>query len=466
MFKQATKDIASELDPYGMLVPVPGANDSFKFELLYLVKKVVSLWPWKPVKYLPTGVKLEQVLVKGDTVDIGQISRSVGTISSTSSRHVEFEGKVCVSAVETDGKAGITINRSLASTCIEKLEVSLDELMNSLPRIRFDMSHWLVKKLRKQKVDGLCLVIESIRAKNQLKLQETQSADGSMKFSAQATAKIGADINGRFQREIMVDEGTVLAFKVYELCISEDGRLCGAATPTKKKLSFIEYDGTVFLFKRIRGTVFSCLDFGSLKAYIKKQLNEFDNLDKITRVRIWTPLSELLLHREALAVLEHMLEDSSVGDDGEPSPLDSLGDKEKQPIQKLLEFLGIPSNDAGDNYNLVKSIKLFVCALNDLDEQTVTKICSLDKDVHKQQLQMVDTILEQGLYSTCTLEQNWTNELTGDGLRLGKDLLTSCGLNISDDTKPGLNFALLTSQKPRLLALYVTLCGVESLGPW
>ncbi|RXM96407.1 Non-syndromic hearing impairment protein 5-like [Acipenser ruthenus] len=72
MFKQATKDIASELDPYGMLVPVPGANDSFKFELLYLVKKVVSLWPWKPVKYLPTGVKLEQVLVKGDTVDIGE----------------------------------------------------------------------------------------------------------------------------------------------------------------------------------------------------------------------------------------------------------------------------------------------------------------------------------------------------------------------------------------------------------
>lgn len=459
MFKQATKDIASELDPYGMLVPVPGANDSFKFELLYLVKKVVSLWPWKPVKYLPTGVKLEQVLVKGDTVDIGQISRPVGTISSTSSRHAALEGKVCVCAVETDGKAGITINRSLASTNIEKVEVSLDELMNSLPRIRFDMSHWLVKKLRKQKVDGLCLVIESIRAKNQLKLQETQSADGSMKFSAQATAKMGANINGRFQREIMVDEGTVLAFKVYELCISEDGRLCGAATPTKKKLSFIEYDGMVDIKAEFP-------DFGSLKAYIKKQLNEFDNLDKITRVRIWTPLSELLLHCEALAVLEHMLEDSSVGDDGEPSPLDSLGDKEKQPIQKLLEFLGIPSNDAGDNYNLVKSINLFVCALNDLDEQTVTKICNLDKDVHKQQLQMVDSILEQGLYSTCTLEQDWTNELTGDGLRLGKDLLTSCGLNISDDTKPGLNFALLTSQKPRLLALYVTLYGVESLGPW
>ncbi|XP_041082146.1 uncharacterized protein LOC121298896 isoform X2 [Polyodon spathula] len=342
----------------------------------------------------------------------------------------------------------------MASVCIEKLEVSLDELMNSLHRKRFDMSHWLIKKLRKQKVDGLCLVIESIRAKNQLKLQETQSADGSMKFRAQTTVKMGTNISGT--REIMVDEGTILAFKVYELCISEDGRLCGAATPTKKKWPFIEHDGMADIKAEFS-------DFGSLKAYIKKQFNEFDNLDKIARVQIWTRLSELLLHREALAVLEHILEDSS---DGEPSPLDSLGDKEKQPIQKLLEFLGIPSNDADDRCKLVKSISLFVSALNALDEQTVTKICTLDEEVHKQQLQLVESILDPGLYSTCTLEQDWTNELTGDGLVLGKDLLISCGLNINDDTKPGLNFALLTSQKSRLLDLYVTLCGVESLVPW
>lgn len=70
MFAKSTKNLLSEIDPEGSLVPVSRLNDSDSLVPLGLVIKRNRYWFWQKPKYLPSDFKLSDVLV-GDPINPG-----------------------------------------------------------------------------------------------------------------------------------------------------------------------------------------------------------------------------------------------------------------------------------------------------------------------------------------------------------------------------------------------------------
>ncbi|KAL0172652.1 hypothetical protein M9458_032963, partial [Cirrhinus mrigala] len=68
MFAKATKNLLSEIDTDGSLIPVSRLNDSDGLAPLAVVIKRNRYWFWQWPKYLPSDFKLSDVLV-GDPIE-------------------------------------------------------------------------------------------------------------------------------------------------------------------------------------------------------------------------------------------------------------------------------------------------------------------------------------------------------------------------------------------------------------
>ncbi|XP_039614245.1 uncharacterized protein LOC120532376 isoform X2 [Polypterus senegalus] len=437
MFKKATKKIAYELDPTGMLIPVQSSNMSSKFKLLYLVKKVVSIWPWKPMKYVPTGVKLDKVLKEGDTRSIGQETNTKVTVSTSSVDEGKLRGTITTGICETDGKAKVSLLRSIGSTSLEAVEISLDDLMKTLERSKFDMSHWLIKKLQKDKVDGVGIVIQAVRTTNPLEVQMLTSARGSLKFYAEPLTQVSTAFSVNYEHKLTVEEGTILAFRVYELNIQHDGTL---------NIHIPEDNVT---------------DFKSLKSHMGKNFSEFTLIDKTTKTHLWKFLSKLLPSTEALSLLYQMLEINQPEYENELLATEALSEDMKQTFKDLEEFLGISASDEDNPNELVRTLMIFVGVADDLDDLIMKYICRINKEARKQKLQLVETILEQ----VCSENETSTFTLPEDSFAENEEFLTLCGIEECEDMPTGNHFVVIPSQKPILLSMYVMMYGLESLDP-
>ncbi|XP_051786004.1 uncharacterized protein LOC114654916 isoform X2 [Erpetoichthys calabaricus] len=437
MFKKATKKIAYELDPTGMLIPVQSSNISSKFKLLYLVKKVVSIWPWKPMAYVPTGVNLDKVLKEGDTRNIGQETNTKVTVSTSSIDEGKLRGTITTGIWETDGKATVSLLRSIGSTSLEAVEVSLDDLMKTLERSKFDMSHWLIKKLQMDKVDGVGIVIQEVRTTNPLEVQMLTSARGSLKFHAQPLAQVSTAFSVDYEHKLTVEEGTILAFRVYELNI--------------------QYDGTL----NIHIPEDNVTDFKSLKSQMGKYFREFTLIDKTTKTHLWKFLSKLLPSTEALSLLFQMLEFNQPESENELLATEALNEDMKQTFKDLEEFLGISASDEDNPNELVRTLMIFVGVADDLDDLIMKYICRINKEARKQKLQLVETILEQ----VCSENETSTFTLPEGSFAEDEEFLTLCGIEKCEDMPTGNHFVVIPSQKPILLSMYVMIYGLESLDP-
>lgn len=70
MFAKATKNLVSEIDADGSLIPVSRLNDSDGLAPLALVIKRNRYWFWQWPKYLTSDFKLNDVLV-GEPINPG-----------------------------------------------------------------------------------------------------------------------------------------------------------------------------------------------------------------------------------------------------------------------------------------------------------------------------------------------------------------------------------------------------------
>ncbi|GCB74789.1 hypothetical protein scyTo_0003881, partial [Scyliorhinus torazame] len=97
LFRNATQNIAKELDPYGSLIPATILCDAEKYKLLHLVLvKKGFLWFTKD-KYFPTPVTLTDILTDGKDLDFELQSSPVGRYGKDA---------------QISGSAGVAVNVS------------------------------------------------------------------------------------------------------------------------------------------------------------------------------------------------------------------------------------------------------------------------------------------------------------------------------------------------------------------
>ncbi|MGH0176922.1 UNVERIFIED_CONTAM: hypothetical protein FKN15_021441 [Acipenser sinensis] len=273
---------------------------------------------------------------------------------------------------------------------------------------KFDMNHWGLKHLKNQKV---CVVVQCVRVKDEMKLIKTSSSKGSLKVKPWKATKMAVKAAGGGTRELLFQKDTVLACKAYGLSISSSGDFC-VLLQAIRSLSQ-EEPGRLFrltdqpclqmavkaaggstrelLFQK--DTVLACKAYGlsisssgdflqscyMVQAALENELREFSVLDQAERNEVLSLLSELLPYREALEALDS-----------------------------------------------------FVCAV--LGQMEHTLMCT----------------------------SNWIENYTEGSLSLVRELLASCGFNMCDE-EPYLKFKDSSEQKPVLCALYAALWAISSL---
>lgn len=462
-FCKVAHEFAMELDPTGELLPVSGVMNSSDFRPLYLVKRVEHNWPmsmWKPTKFFPTSVNLNMVLVDGDNFKIAQKETPLITLSDCSHVDGSVTAEVPDGVVNAGAHASHSHSRTVETTCLEKVEVCPDELMKKLQKSKFDMNHWGLKHLKNQKV---CVVVQCVRVKDEMKLIKTSSSKGSLKVKPWKATKMAVKAAGGGTRELLFQKDTVLACKAYGLSISSSGDFRYASRPGEKYLpTFVEDELQMQMCE-----VQSCY---MVQAALENELREFSVLDQAERNEVLSLLSELLPYREALEALDSFVEAALWGDADRLS-VDSLAEGVRQPVQRVLDYLEFSVPDRSSHaecsdpqpcsHKLFGPLMFLICMLKELSENTVNQIFGLDSEECTKQLYLVCAVLGQ-MEHTLMCTSNWIENYTEGSLSLVRELLTSCGFNMCDE-EPYLKFKDSSEQKPVLCALYAALWAISSL---
>ncbi|KAK1159046.1 hypothetical protein AOXY_G22920 [Acipenser oxyrinchus oxyrinchus] len=465
-FCKVAHEFVMELDPTGELLPVSSVLNSPEFSPLYLVKRVEHSWPmsmWKPAKYFSTSLNLSMVLVDGDNFKIAQKETPLLTFSDCSHVDGSVTAEVPLGVVNTEALASHTNSRTVEKTCLEKVEVCPDELMKKLQNSKFDMNHWKLKDLKNQKV---CVVVQSVRVKDEMKLIKASSSAGSLTVKPWKAIEVGVKVAGETTRELLFQKDTVLACKAYGLSISRSGDFCYASRPGERYLpTFVQgmYQTSLETYN---------LSCSTVQAALENELRGFSVLDQAERNEVLSLLSELLPYREALEELDSFVEAALWGD-ADGLSVDSLAVGVRQPVQRVLDYLEFSVPDRSSHaecsdpqpcsHKLFGPLMFLICMLKELSENTVNRIFGLDSEECKKQLDLVSTVLGQMEHTLrYRSDSNEIENYTEGSLSLVRELLASCGFNMCDE-EPFLKFKDSSEQKPGLCALYATLWAINSL---
>nr|XP_015217594.1 PREDICTED: uncharacterized protein LOC107079267 isoform X2 [Lepisosteus oculatus] len=454
LFKKLTKDIVKELDPHGHLHPVQSVYEAQKLEVLSLVKKKVETkWLFLNVKrFTFTGIKLESLLSHGDTVDFGKTTNKLGSVKMKQEGTIDVKAPVRSSVV--DGEAGVTVvsRSSAGSTAMEVEAVNINDLQTKLQERKFNTNHWLIKKPKDHKLSRLYVITEILKTKEPIDLQKKLCGDATLSLSSKNIFTMNAKAKGDREKELKVEVGATLVFKMLEIKMDDDGLLSEFAEEENDS-SFFDVDG-------VSDIAANASDFLAMKQQVEREFQEFRNVDSSFRKHIWKLLSQTVTSGQALSTLDSILEEEQVCP-GDPSPLDALSEGVRSPVKELLSYVGLDPSDPVNPSELCSPLRLLVSALSELEGFTADLICDLTSEARKEQLKLVQWLVEQ-VYSGSSLTSAWSEQFSQDSLRLAKQVLGSCGLCLDEGR---LHPSLGSPSNPdvALLSFYIALQGLESL---
>ncbi|KAJ8365111.1 hypothetical protein SKAU_G00139420 [Synaphobranchus kaupii] len=444
MFKKVTQMVLKLVDDGGELQSIPSAYESMQLDGLSIVKIVKSrMWLFfKTVRYLPTGVKLQD-LQGTDTVDFGECRQQRKlAVDITSKWQVNTGIKFPVSTI---GKTEVNcqIQDTVSTSQIELVSESHDELRTKLQNRTVDEGHFLVQEMKSNKrILDLGVLYVVIKNKNALTLAQASKQEGRAKLSVTNIVSVDADCVVDGKQQLKLDAGCVLGFKVHPL------NLKTKKDPNRRPA--IGSDGVAEFGEAVAG------DFPRLKKCVEAELRDFGEMERRVKELIWDPLYQTLKFPQALYALDYMLEGGCVFTDSS-----SLLEVPKS-VHVLLERVGPDSVESPNS--LIHSIGFLVSALSELDEEAVTLIVDLDSDNRGQLLKLVEGVLEQ----VCSMDggvPQRSGQFSENIMRMATQVLTSCGLRLGEDS---LDPSLGSPGAPdvALLALYITLKGLNMLlGP-
>lgn len=476
MFAKATKNLLSEIDSDGSLIPVSQLNDSDSLVPLALVIKRNRYWFWQKPKYLPSDFKLSDVLV-GDPINPVVVETDF----------MSFDGKVVDSksgSVGADigagsinvGGAGSTKFQSSFGN-LKKQEVDVQKLLQDSKSRVLDLKHSLVHQTREKQRDVLTVVKERIITTQPCTVTEELQRDGSCMGMFGFNQKIKVSVNDKGKHIVDYDTNvsinippkTIIAYGVIELKVSNTGHfeLCLLADVQ----GGFEVDGLVKVKQAVPVGASPGKNSSKLQKDLEDLQGQFKVLSKLpasTRSSLFQQISVLLQNRAAINVLGNALEDLSDG-----TPLDFSKLDEASAVRPSLELVQKaagkdptqtnPSGHSQKPTTVLTATHLLISSLEEMSDSTLLLLKSCCTRI----------TLQAVLHIVQNMALNRKSSLKDDALTVLADkkvfekireLFGSCKVTLRKE-KDSLITEISNPQDRRPLMLCIAVKGLACIAP-
>ncbi|XP_051574138.1 gasdermin-E-like isoform X2 [Myxocyprinus asiaticus] len=314
MFAKATKNLLSEIDPDGTLIPVSRLNDSDSLVPLALVIRRNRFWFWQRPKYLPTDFKLSDVLF-GDPISPVVVETDFLTYSGkvVDNKGGSFEAEIGPESLNVEGSCLTKLQSSFGK--LKKQEVDVQKLLqNSKARV-LDLQHSLVQQTREQPREVLALVKERIITTDSCTVTEEVQENGTCTGMFGFNKKIKVSVNDKgkpvvdsdINVSLNIPPKTIIAYGVIELEVAQTGHYKLCLLPDVK--GGFEVDGPMIAVPDGASPVKTSNKLQKELDGLQGQFKVLSELPASTQSALFQQISLLLQNGAAISLLENALED-------------------------------------------------------------------------------------------------------------------------------------------------------------
>ncbi|XP_072927977.1 gasdermin-A-like [Hemitrygon akajei] len=432
MFKKAVQQLLNQIDSGGDLIPATSVYDSEKFKPLCLVCRRMGGPFWRKAKYSCTEFKLKQILIDDDSLPTAQQN----DLSFQFSESLDVKG---YALVNNNPHIANKMRETIVLKGIKQVYVDVPELVQSLETRKVGRSWEFVKKNYSGR---LCVVTETLICVQPITLKKANKKELGLNMTLFDIVPAGAEYHYAAESTQCIPEGSVLAFKVWDLTVTKDGTLC-LSNPKKQSQteSWMSTDST---------EVGGIEEFGIC--------GELQCLDDGLKQHLLDLVCQIIEDSELLSILSDVLSDACAGMDYNLSELNQLEEGRRELGENLLTIWSEEQLKNATEDQLVKAVSFLLAALEDLSPATLQLLMkSLKMQILSQQFTLLTTIfndIEHGQVDQVL--KVGTENFTEDAFGTTAEILNEIGLHLERDRV----------EKKRELSLYelsIALCCLNAL---
>ncbi|XP_016142929.1 gasdermin Eb isoform X1 [Sinocyclocheilus grahami] len=332
MFAKATKNLVSEIDTDGSLIPVSRLNDSDGLAPLALVIKRNCYWFWQQPKYLTSDFKLNDVLV-GDPINPAVVESDFLTYNGkvVDNKSGSAAAEFGPGTINVGGAGSSKLQSSFGN--LKKEEVDVQKLLQDSKSRVLDLKHSLIEQTRESQREVLTLVKERIVTTQPCTVTEDVQEGGTCTgmFGFNKTIKVSVNDKSKPFVEydtnvsINIPPKTTIAYSVIELEVAHTGHYELCLLPNIK--GGFEVDGPVKVKQSSTVSAAPGKTTNKLQKDLEGLQGQFTVLSKLpssTRSALFQQISLLLQDSAAISVLEDALEDLCGGTQPDPIALEKV----------------------------------------------------------------------------------------------------------------------------------------------
>ncbi|XP_073703667.1 gasdermin Eb [Garra rufa] len=383
MFAKATKNLLSEIDTDGSLIPVSRLNDSDGLAPLAVVIKRNRYWFWQWPKYLSSDFKLDDILV-GDPMEPVVAETDFLTYSGkiVDNKSGSAAAELGMGSINVGGVGSSKLQTSFGN--LKKQEVDIQKLLKDSKSRVLDLNHTLIEQTRETKREVLTLVKERIITTQACAITEEVQEGGTCAgiFGFNKTIKVSVNektkhfIESDTNVSINIPPKTTLAYSVIELDVSNTGHFELCLLPNVK--GGFEVDGKVKL-KEVN-TLTGAPRQPTSKLHkdlegLQGQFTVLSTLPSSTRSTLFQKVSQLLQNSIAINVLEDALEDLCGGTQPDQTKLDKTPAL-KATLEIVQKAAGKDCSGKQVKPSLLTAMHLLISSLDEMTDSALSQLKS------------------------------------------------------------------------------------------
>ncbi|XP_032891479.1 gasdermin-A [Amblyraja radiata] len=445
MFKKAMEQLISQIDCGGELTPATSAYDSERFKPLCLVHRRRGGPFWRKARYRGTDFKLKQILADGSNLPTVQQTDMSFQFSKSFERPIKGMAKLSIDPLV--GNVAITnkVSKTIQLEGTKQVYIRVSDLAECLENSKVSRSWELIER---NYSGDLCIVTEVLLSVQPLTLKKVHQSGSEFYVTIPSNslvgelATVGAEYDLSTDSTLCIPEGSVLAYKVWDLSLTKEDVLCLSKPKWRNQAKSL-----------------FCQDTANVNGdEVFEICCELQCLDKGLKQRLLGLVCQIIEDSELLSILSDVLCEACAGTDYTLSELEKLDKKRRECGENLLAIWSEDQLKNAVEDNLLKAVSILFAALEDLPPTTLpVLIQSLKMQILPQQLTLVTGILKDLDHSQVDQALKVeTESFTEDAFGITAEMLTDVGLHLERDS-------VQKTREPSLHELSVALYCLNAL---
>ncbi|XP_062893019.1 gasdermin-A-like [Mobula hypostoma] len=439
MFGKAMRQLIRQIDSGGDLIPATSVYDSEKFKPLCLVCRRTGGPFWRKAKYNCTEFNLKQILIDDDSLPTVQQNDMSFQFSKSLER--PMKGVAIVNTEPVIGNAEITdeVCTIVQLEGTKQVYISVSDLTESLEnrKIRRSWDH-----IKNNYSGDLCVVTEALISVQSITLKKVNKRGSEFYITLPLNSLVGGEYNLETESTLCIPDGAVLAYKVWDITVTNEGMLCLSKASMKRQTKS-----------------WMCLDSANVSIEEGFEIcRELQCLNDGLKQHLLDLVCQIIEDSELHSILSDVFSDACAGMDYNLSELNKLEEGRREIGENLLSIWSEEQLKNAAKDQLVKAVSFLLAALEDLPPATLRLLMqSLKIQILSQQLTLVTAILKGLEHSQADqIMKVETESFTEDAFGITADLLNEIGLHLERDN-------VQEKGEPYLCELSIALCCLDLL---